>query len=380
MKKRLAIISEAMLEFGGGDRLLSQIAEIFPDADIYTPILSKNLHNKIQHKLKGRIIEFSSLRKLSILFESRLSRRFFTRLYNTFGPIIYENLDLTSYKNVLTLSSRYAHGVITTQENNQINLFFSPSRYEWDNNYINKKRSLIKIFSAIKSTVFRVWDYNAAQREAENLSISRYVAKKVKKYYGIDSEIVYPFISDFWFADGDDDIKVEAQRLVNDTFGSAEYFLILSRLYDYKKIDELIMIFRNIPSKNLLVVGEGPEFSYLKTLSSEFKNIKLVGYKKDEIVRELYRNATATFYCSVEDFGLSTLESMAAGTPVIGNSKGGFGEIIDEKSGVKFSDTSEIARILTEFDKNAYVKSEIVARARSFSVDKFVKSLKDKII
>ncbi len=159
------------------------------------------------------------------------------------------------------------------------------------------------------------------------------------------------------------------------------YFLVVSRLYDYKRIDLAVKACLEA-GKKLIVVGDGPERRNLEYLFKEDDGIYMVGYISDQALKFLYQGAEALLFCGEEDYGLIPVEAMASGCPVIAFNKGGVKDTIQHgKTGYLFNDYDELVKIVREYKKSAYSKVDLINRAREFDFshfeNRFLKLLKN---
>jgi glycosyltransferase involved in cell wall biosynthesis len=382
---RVAVITEAMLKPGGGDRFLETILKNLPDADIYTPIFNREAYQEGDWEfLKSKYSFKTFLSKSSLIRnkKSKIVRKWFLNLYNVIGPVAYETLDLREYDLVLSLSAKMAKGVITDLKTKHINIYITPSGmdWNWDRRKIalEGKGKISRAISAVVTYFFKIWDVASSSRADENYSISWYIARQVKKIYGIETEIIYPVIKRFWFEESDSSSSIN--DVLPDRFVKQGYFLSLSRLYNYKRVDLAIRACKKL-GLNLVIVGDGPEENNLKKLASNNKNIMFTGFVEDKYSKLLYRNARALLFCGEEDFGLTPIESMSQGTPVIGYNKGGICEtVIQGETGEFFNNYEELLQIVKGFNKNLYSKNKLIERAKDFSEAEFSKRFNELIL
>jgi glycosyltransferase involved in cell wall biosynthesis len=368
---KIAVIAEQMIFPGGGDRLLLSVLKAFPDAVVFTSVfLPKNYDTWTDFHV-GSI--HSSIKTKSLfgrLLQSRMFNRPAQRLLNLLSPYIYEQMDLRGFDLVLSMSARYAHSVIIPLETHFINLYLTPPRYEWDKNMqlrTLKRSGIAGLFSDWWSMSFRQWDYVAAARPDENYAISNYIARKVKKYYGIDCNVLYPPVNQAFF-----DTEKLARSPENE-----EYFLVVSRLYDYKRIEWAIKACLQT-NKKLIIIGKGPDEKYLRRVAGNSMLITFLGNVTDDLMMKYYHFAQGLIFCGVEDFGLVMVEALAQGCPVIGFNEGGASEIvIAGKTGKLFNDYEELVRTIKMFDKKIYEQSAIISRAKEFSQEKFTAALQE---
>jgi glycosyltransferase involved in cell wall biosynthesis len=188
----------------------------------------------------------------------------------------------------------------------------------------------------------------------------------VKKYYRRDSEVIYPGVDlSNWFHDSEDKVPEE------------DFYFIASRLYDYKRIDLAVLACNHL-RKNLVIMGSGPDERYLRRIAGP--TVKFYPYQSDErVIRRYMSQAKAFLFPGVEDFGLTPVESMACGTPVIAYNLGGVTETVqDGVTGLFFDDQNpeSLESAIKKFEKMKFDKKLIVSRGKEFSEENFISSFK----
>lgn len=348
---RTALVADPMLSFGGADRELISILKLFPKADIYTMLFDAKKYPQIKQKVYTSFVQ-------KLPFSKKLNRNL------TFlKPFAYESFNLEAYDTVISISAGPAKGVITGVNQKHIAFVMTPPRNLWDNELNvrgSKLKHIYKPISKILNTYMRIWDYSISKRVDNWIVNSEYVQKKVKKIYGVDSTVIYPGVEEKLFE------KPKCNFYVDDDF-----FLVVSRLYDYKKIDVAIRSCKKA-NKKLVIVGEGPDMKYLKKIAKDTQTTFLGFLPYDEHVKSLYKQANALIFCGVEDFGYVPVEAMAQGTPVIAYKEGGVLETVEEGlSGEFFNNEKELVEILKKFDNRGYNREKISQYAKNFSEEKF---------
>ena len=225
--------------------------------------------------------------------------------------------------------------------------------------------------------LYKLWDVASIKRSDYIYAISDYIAKKIKKIYRLDAPVIYPGLDSFYFQQ-----PFSKEKLANilradyDLSLPKKYFYIVSRLYDYKKIDVAIKVCNKL-KKHLIIAGIGPDYKYLHKIS-DLNYIHFLGYVPNELNRALYSYAEAFLFPGYEDFGYTPVESMATGTPVVFYNKGGVKETVKTPAcGKGFQTTDEFIHILKTFDKKNYKKSILVDRAKEFSEERFIKNIQN---
>ncbi|MBZ0108742.1 MAG: glycosyltransferase [Candidatus Scalindua rubra] len=301
---KVALVHDWLTGMRGGEKVLEVFCELFPDAHLYTL-----LHNKgsLSDTIEGMDIRTSFIQKLPLI------RKKYRHLLPIF-PTAIERFDLRGYDLVLSSSHCVAKGVITGADTLHICYCFTPMRYIWDlyNLYFSKERSgiITRFATSLVLNYLRKWDVASSKRVNKYVAISRYIAERIKKNYGRDSDLIYPPVDCSYFKPGS---------------ANENFYLMVSPLAPNKRVDIAVEAFNAI-ALPLIVIGSGQEEKKLKKMAG--KNIKLMGWQSDETVREHYVNCKALIFPGVEDFGIVPLEAQACGKPVIAYGKGGALETI----------------------------------------------------
>lgn len=313
-EKKIALVHDWLVKFGGAEQVLKVLCDMFPEAPIFTLIADKEIVDKHFSKMK---VFSSFLNRWPNFIKKR------NKLLLPFLPAAIESLDLKNYDLVISDSNSFAHGIITKPGSVHICYCHSPMRYAWDwkNEYQieNGLGGTKRFFTNLILNWIRVWDYYSSKRVDVWLANSNHVANRVKKYYGIEPTVIYPPI----------DMSKYKTRKVKE-----EYFLVLSRLEPYKNIDLAVSCFNklNLP---LVIIGKGSQENKLKSSAND--NIKFLGFQTDQVIREYLAGARALIFPGEEDFGIVPVEAMASGTPVIAYRAGGALETVTEGlSGIFF--------------------------------------------
>lgn len=358
---KIAVVHEYLTGFGGAERVLLDILEIFPEADLYVlTYASKKMPLWVKKRLAGHRLFISSLKKI----------QFFSPLVRFWAPYAIESFNLRGYDLVISNCNSYAKGVLTPVDTFHLSYIHSPTRYLWDyaHSYL-KEHSSNRVSLAFLRTIFfyqRRWDFIASQRPDLILANSKNVKERIEKYYQREADILYPAI------------RIKNYKL---GFKKADYFLVVSRLSSYKKVDLVVKTFRQMKNLKLKIVGQGQDFKRLKDIAQGANNIEFLGFVSEKKLKELYAQALAVVFPQVEDFGLVPLEAMASGTPVIAYEKGGVLETVNEKTGVFFREQTEesLTRAVNDFlkKKDSFKPELLRAHAEKFDFVYFKKRLLD---
>ncbi len=364
--KRVAIVADQMISFGGADREMFSILKIFPDADIFTIVFNRVAYPNISQR-----VYTSFLQKIP-------KPKSFYRHLKILTPFVYENFDLRGYDLVISISAGPGKGVITGIHQPHVAMVMTPPRSLWDyelNVRGSKLKWLYRPVSTFLNTFMRLWDYSISKRVDYWTANSKYIAAKIKKRYGVNPTVIYPGIETECFLEVSEREKEDIRRKY---LIEGDFVLVVSRLYDYKNID--IAIRACIATgKQLLIVGEGPDMKYLKGVANGSSLIRFLGFlHEDDDVRVLFNMADLLLFCGIEDFGLVPVEAMAQGTVVFAYGEGGVLETVKEGvSGEFFKSEEELINLLKKFDRRGYNPREIVKRAKMFTEEKFISNLKE---
>ena len=346
---KIALVHDWLNNLGGAERVLIELHKIFPKAPIYALFSNKKF---VSEFLPEAEVRTSSLQKIP----------FITKLYKYLFfimPMAVESFDLSDFDVVISSSVIFSKGLVLKPKTRHICYCYSPTRFLWDRHSEYENRGWLAILS---SHLLRIWDRQASDRVDKFVAISKNVQSRIKKYYGKESKIIYP------------PITLPTSQVGNaKSVDNLGYYLIVSRLFPHKNIDIAIDAFNKL-GYELIIIGDGPAKNDLKKKSG--KNIKILGYKKDVEVADYYRNCKAFIMPQEEDFGLTSLEAMSFGKPVLALRKGGALEtVIEGVTGEFFDDPipealADGVRRLNENYSN-YTSLVIQKWVEKFSRDRF---------
>lgn len=366
---KVALVHDFLNQWGGAERVLEALQEMFPEAPIFTLLYDPA---KMRGKFEGADVRTSFLQK----FPKFLKKRHKWLL--PFLPTAPETFNLRDYDLVISSSGAWSKGVIVKPKTIHVCYCHSPMRFAWDWNEkylgeqeLGKKR---KIFARLLLNYIRMWDKAAADRPDFFIANSKYTAARIKKYYGRESAVVYPPV-------GMGKFEIES-RETRDAISNS-YFLIVSRLSPYKKIEVAVEAMNKLDLP-LVVIGEGdPKYvKYLKSVAGP--KTKFLGWKSDEKTREYFANCRAFLFPGEDDFGITSVEAMSFGKPVIALGRGGATETVIEGETGEFFDEPAVevlADAVRRFQQNEknYDPAKIHEQARKFSKEKFAENIKKMI-
>jgi len=365
---KVALVHDFLVNYGGAERVLEVLSEMFPEAPIYTLLYDKE---KTRRRFKDKVVYTSFLQK----FPKWMKRN--PKWLLPFLPIAPETFDLREFDLVISSSGAWSKGIVTRLNTIHISYLHSPMRFAWDMNeeYLNQVQSskfkVQSFFARIFLNYIRVWDKLAADRPDYLLANSKYTQKRIGKYYGRESEVIYPPV-------------ISEQGTMNKD-QEKNYFLIVSRLSKYKKIKEVVEAFNKLELP-LIVIGEGKERKNLEKIAG--KNVQILGWKSDEEIEKYYSQARAFVFAGVDDFGMAPVEAMSYGVPVLAIREGGILEIVEEGKTGEFFDAATpevIADCVRRFreKEKTYDKQEIIKSVERFSKERFIREFReclDKIL
>lgn len=348
---KIALVYDRVNKWGGAEQILVALHKIFPDAPLYTSVY--NAENTSW--AKDFTIKTSFIQKLPFASTSH-------EYYATLMPIAFESLSFDEFDVVVSVTSEAAKGIITLPHTMHLCICLTPTRYLWSGYKDYFKEGFKKTISRPFISYLQKWDLIASQRPDYYIAISGEVQRRIEKYYKRNSDILYPPVL----------FPVQQKEEKH----SERFFLVVSRLVGYKKIDLAIKAAKKAKVK-LKIVGVGRDESYLKKIAGD--EVEFLGGLTDEVLSYYYRNCAALVFPGTEDFGLVMVEANRYGKPVIAYKAGGALEIIQEGITGEFFDKQEVqslAEKLAKFDEKRYNSKNCLKNAERFSYEVFEKSFR----
>jgi glycosyltransferase involved in cell wall biosynthesis len=348
---RAAIVHYWLLNRRGGEKVVDALCRLLPDADVFTLFCDPET---LSPELRSRRIVTSFLDP---------ARRFYRSLLPLM-PMALESFDLRGYDLVVSSESGPAKGVITSSSTRHVCYCHTPMRYLWDlypaylHEWVPTKAE--RIAMAPLAHYLRLWDYSTAARVDEFVANSANVQQRIWKTYRRESTVVHP--------------PVEVDSFYNKP--AEDYYLIVGELVAYKRVDSAIAAFAR-SGRRLKIAGDGPEFRALHQLASHHRNIEFLGRVSDAELRELYARCRALLLPGEEDFGMTPVEALASGKPVVALGRGGALESVPSFGGVFYQEPADLDDAIARLDamEPSIRPSDLQAWAQRFSEAEFARKM-----
>ncbi len=346
---RAALVCSWLNQYGGAERVLEVVHDMFPDAPVYT---SMYWPEALPQQYRAWEIRTSFLNRLPLI---KRHHQPFLPLY----PLGFESLDLDGYDLVLSVTSAFAHGVIVRPGVTHVCYCLTPARFLWYDAAYAQRENLGRLSRAVLPFVLpalRTWDTVAANRVDHFVAISQAVQRRIARFYRRPARVIYPPVqtSDFAVSDEQDD-----------------YYLILGRLIPYRRVDLAIRAF-NALGLPLVIAGDGRDRRSLERIAGP--SVRFLGRVSDEERRRLLSRCRAFLWPGEEDFGIAPLEANASGRPVIAYAAGGALEtVVEGVTGAFFREATpeSLADVVSKFDARAYDPAALRRHAERFDVARF---------
>mgnify|MGYP001576611422 CR=1 FL=1 len=344
---KIALVYDRVNKWGGAERVLLALHEMFPDAPLYTSVYDKKRTPWARVFPK---IYTSFLQKVPF---AKSNHEFFGWLM----PFIFENFNFDKYDLVISVTSEAAKGIITKPKTKHICYLLTPTRYLWSHYDLYFKNKFLRFISKPFINYLKIWDKVASQRPDKIIAISTEVKNRIKKYYGRDSEIIFP------------PVKSHCKKYLSENHA---YYLIVSRLVHYKRVDLAIKAFNKLKLP-LVIVGSGSQINNLKLIARN--NIKFAGEVSEDELVKYYMGAKALIMPQEEDFGITSIEAQFFGVPVIAYNKGGsLDTVINNRTGIFFlkQEVDSIVSAVAQFNQRpVFDRPSLVKNAGRFSENNF---------
>lgn len=355
----IGIVADWLVTYAGAERVIEEFVKLYPESKLYSVVDFLNDESRSH---------FSDKRATTTFIQKLPSAKEKYQKYLPLMPLAIEQLDVSSHDIILSSSHAVAKGVLTGPDQLHISYVHSPIRYAWDlqHQYLREaglNKGLKGVLARWLLHKIRVWDYRTANGVDHFVANSHFIARRIKKVYGRDADVIYP------------PVDINRFKLWKN---KDEYYFTASRLVPYKRIDIIVEAFSRMPDKKLIVIGDGSEMKKIKSKAAN--NIEILGYQPNSIMQEYMQKAKAFVFAAEEDFGITPVEAQACGTPVIAFGKGGALETIrpygvENSTGVFFQNqqAESIIEAVNQFERNSDCFSPEFCRANAlrFSNERF---------
>lgn len=357
--RKIALMHEWFTSYAGSEKVVEQMCDFYPQADLFAVYADPEFVKATQF-LRDRKLETTFIQKLP-----RAAKSF--RSYLALMPLAVEQIDLSRYQLVISSSHAVAKGVLTSPDQLHISYVHSPIRYAWDLQHQYLRESGLQ--TGLKGWIakwmlhkMRIWDTRTAHGVDHFVANSKFIARRIKKIYGRDADVIYP------------PVDIASFELVEK---KENFYLTASRMVPYKKMDLIVEAFSSMPDKRLVVIGDGPDMEKIRKKAGP--NVEILGYQPFSVLKERMQQAKAFVFAAEEDFGITPVEAQACGTPVIAFGKGGVLETVraggSQPTGVFFQEQTivSLAEAVRQFEARQHEFSAVACRsnAEQFSVERF---------
>lgn len=348
---KTALIHYWLINMRGGEKVIQTLAEIYPEAVLYSNVVERKA---LSPELANRDIHTTFIQRLP-----QAARRY--QQYLPLMPLALEQLDLRNFDLVISSESGPAKGVIVHPGATHICYCHSPMRYIWDmyHDYMRKASFPVRLLMRPLCHYLRMCDQLSSMRVDQFVANSRYVAERIRNYYGRQAHVIAP------------PVNIEDFQIISE---KSDFYLFFGELVAYKRAELAIESFRGT-NRKLVVAGKGEQLEYLKKIAPP--NVTFTGSLTFPQVKQYLANAKALIFPGVEDFGIIPVEAMASGTPVIAFKKGGvLDSILDNQTGIFFQEQT-VPSLISAIDKfeagdHAITLTSLKNQSAKFSVDQFV--------
>lgn len=365
---KVAIVHEWFVTYAGSEKVVEQLLNIFPEADLFAVVdfLDKDKREFIKNKPVTTTF-IQNLPKAKKMYQK----------YLPLMPLAIEQLDVTGYDLVISSAHCVAKGIITSPNQIHISYVHSPIRYAWDlqHQYLKEaglNKGLKGLIAKLILHYMRIWDYRTSNNVDYFIANSKFIAKRIRKCYRREADVIYP------------PVDVDAFELCEQ---KEDFYLTASRMVPYKKMDLIVEAFSKMPDKKLIVIGDGPDFAKIKAKAG--KNVTLMGYQPFDVLKDHMQRAKAFVFAAEEDFGITPVEAQACGTPVIAFGKGGaletvMGQDNEMPTGIFFEEQTveSISLAIDMFEKHyrKYVPINCRRNAERFSYERFLRDFREFVL
>ncbi len=347
---KVALVHDWLNQMGGAENVLEVLVDMFPAAPIYTSIYAPD---RVSPAYRSWDIRTSWLNRLPGIGAHH-------QLYLPLYPLAFESFDLSEYDLVISNKSGFAHAVVTPPHTVHISYCLTPTRWLWQYETYRQREGIGRVANALLQPILtwqRMYDRLAADRVDHFIAISKEVQARIRKFYRRDSVVIHP--------------PVDTRRFVPGNEPPGDYFLIVSRLIPYKRVDLAVEACTRL-GVPLIVVGDGRDRPALERMAGP--TVRFLGRVSDDEIVRLMQGCRAFLFPGLEDFGIAPVEAMACGRPVIAYAGGGaLDTVVPGVTGELFREQTvdALAVVLAGFDPARYDPLACRARAEEFDTEVF---------
>jgi glycosyltransferase involved in cell wall biosynthesis len=346
---RVALVHDWLNQMGGAENVLEELVSLWPGAPVYTSIYAPE---RMPDRYRAWDIRTSFMQSLP---GATTHHQGYLPIY----PLAFARFRLSDYDLVLSNKSGFCHGIgLGAPRPLHVCYCLTPTRFLWLYEQYREREQIGGAVDALLQPLLaslRRWDYAAAQQVDHFIAISRTVQERIRRIYGRESVVIHPPVDTSYFTP-------------DPAMPVGDYYLIVSRLIPYKRIDLAVNAFRQLPHEKLVVVGDGRDLHVLQAAAGA--NVTFLGYQERARVRELLRGCKAFLFPGLEDFGITPVEAMSVGRPVIAFGGGGaLDTVVPGVTGELFAEQSaeSLATVLATFNPSDYDPAACQTQAARFS-------------
>ena len=357
----VVLLHDWLTGFRGGERVLEVFCEMFPDAPLYTLVHLKNTTSDLIEQRKIKTSFLNSIPGIGNYYRKALP----------FFPLAVDLMKITENADLVISSSHCViKGVKKPVGAKHFSYIHSPMRYIYDqfDNYFGKETPFLqRIAAKMVRPYLTSWDIKSNENVDQFVANSAFVRERIKKYYMMDSKVIHPFVelSDF-------------RKCQSSPPKKEDYYLMVSAFAPNKKVGLAVEAF-NKNGRNLKIIGKGQQEEYLKSIAGN--NIEFLGNREREEIVDFFARARGFIFPGVEDFGITPLESMASGTPVIARKIGGVLETLTDETAEFFTEDTvdDLNSAIERFEQKSFDHSKLTERAECFSREKFKENIQTEL-
>jgi glycosyltransferase involved in cell wall biosynthesis len=367
---KVALVYDRLNKWGGAERVLLALHKLYPDAPLYTSVYDK------------KNASWANVFDVRTSFLQNFPFAVHHEFYAVLMPMAFESFDFSEFDLVISVTSEAAKGIITKPTTKHICYCLTPTRYLWSGYIEYFKNPILRFLSKPIVMYLRFWDRIAANRPDKYIAISKEVQERIKKYYNQNSTVIYPPLT-MWGpvkSNPSRQCSLPVRAVGSPSSFATPYFLIVSRLVSYKKIDLAIEVFNKLKLP-LKIIGTGAEMRSLRAMAGS--TIEFLGYLTDKELVGYYSGCRALVFPGLEDFGLTILEAQSFGKPVIAYKAGGALEtIIEEKTGIFFDKQTvkDLEAAIKQFNDLKINPDDCIGQAKKFYLKMFKKRFMEEIL